>query len=71
MSDTRTATCHTEGCDNADLPIEVVCDYPDPDNPAAPLTTVSQVNCGVCGQQITDVAPPLDQPLDDAGVTPA
>lgn len=65
MSDTRTATCHTEGCANAEQPIEVVCDYPDPDNPDAPLTTVGAVQCGVCGQPITDIQPPLDQPLGD------
>jgi len=40
-----TATCHTEGCDNADYPVPVW------------LESATQVvYCGVCGQQITDVA---------------
>jgi hypothetical protein len=41
----RTATCHTEGCANADLAIPLqVPDEPDP-----------TVVCGVCGQPVTDL----------------
>lgn len=41
----RTVTCHTEGCDNAEHPIDM--EFPDDG-------TVMAV-CGVCGQTITDV----------------
>ena len=42
-----TATCHTDGCANADIPI--VLSVPDGTNPF--------VVCGVCGQQITNIQP--------------
>lgn len=39
-----TVTCHTEGCDNKDVDLELsVPDEPDP-----------AVICGVCSQPITD-----------------
>jgi hypothetical protein len=50
--ETFTATCHTDGCANADIPIELAYD---PDGP--PL---SSVVCGVCGQVITDTTLPPD-----------
>lgn len=40
-----TATCHTDGCDNADQPITL--NVPDVSDPA--------VLCGVCTQPITDI----------------
>lgn len=41
------ATCHTEDCQNADVPIQVqVVEGPDP-----------YVVCGPCGQRITDLTP--------------
>lgn len=43
-----TATCHTEGCGNADIPISMV--YDDDFGP------LSGVYCGPCGQEITDLA---------------
>lgn len=64
----RTATCHTEGCGNQGHPIEVVTDYEDPDT--GEVRTVGGVSCGVCGQPIEDVEPPLTEPLPDGGVTP-
>ena len=38
-----TATCHTEGCGNAGVPIAIPAAYGD------------QVVCGVCHAQITDI----------------
>lgn len=48
-------TCHTEECTNAGIstPLRVI--EGDPDFPH-PLTA----GCGVCGQPIDDVTPPLD-----------
>ncbi len=40
-------TCHTEGCDNADIPILV-------DMPVG-----GGAACGPCGQVITDISGPL------------
>ena len=57
----RTAVCHTEGCTNADQPINLETDYLDPDT--GETMTVGGVYCGVCQQQITDVTPPLDQAI--------
>jgi hypothetical protein len=39
-----TVTCRTPGCDNADVPLVLTVVQP------------PYVVCGVCGQQITDVA---------------
>ena len=45
-------TCHTEGCRNADIPIDLTLEYEDEEG----LTrTVDAVACGVCGQPITDL----------------
>lgn len=54
---TATATCHTEDCANADMPLEVTVSFPDMDT--GEETFVGSVGCGVCGQPITDVVPPL------------
>jgi hypothetical protein len=48
--ETFTATCHTDGCPNADIPIELAFD------PTGP--PLSSVVCGVCGQVITDTTLP-------------
>ena len=48
-----TATCHTEGCDNAGIALPNVATVVDIDGEPYP---VSVVICGVCGQEITDVA---------------
>jgi hypothetical protein len=47
-----TVTCHTEGCENVDLPIEVPpLTFHDPDTGEYVAATVV---CGVCGNPITD-----------------
>lgn len=43
----RVATCHTEDCDNAEIAITVKL-----------VDSNTTVQCGVCGQAITDVAEP-------------
>jgi hypothetical protein len=49
-----TATCHTEGCGNAEWALEIYV----PPEPVPP-----NVVCGVCNQPITDiVTPPSVQP---------
>ena len=45
----HTVTCHTEKCENEDIEITVV----DPG---------TVILCGPCGQQITDIVPPLPEP---------
>lgn len=45
-------TCHTEGCGNAEHPIDLDLTYQDEDGETQ---TVSAVSCGVCGQEITDI----------------
>lgn len=42
----RVATCHTDGCANAEVPIEVT---------VWPGFEDAPVSCGVCRQPITDV----------------
>jgi hypothetical protein len=51
-----TATCHAEGCSNAGQPLEVTTSFEDVDGNEA---FVSSVVCGACGNEITDVDPPL------------
>jgi hypothetical protein len=64
------ATCRTDGCANADIPIEVGdLSYVDDDTGE---TYTAGVACGVCGQPITDVSesPPPEvegTPRDDLG----
>jgi hypothetical protein len=63
MSDpvsTNTVTCHTDGCDNNGVPIEMTLSWTETDIDGQLVQhTVSGVVCGVCGQPITDIAPPL------------
>lgn len=45
-----TATCHTSGCTNEGIALEVIAVVTGPDgNPITP-----NIQCGVCGQPITD-----------------
>jgi hypothetical protein len=47
-----TVMCRTEGCENAGHAIEMTLDYTDDEgNPAR----VDSVQCGVCGNEITEV----------------
>jgi hypothetical protein len=46
------ATCHTDGCTNAEVPIEITTSWTDEFGEEHP---VHGVTCGVCGQSITDV----------------
>lgn len=45
-------TCRTEGCGNADRPIELAMAGVDADD--QPWTAL-YASCGACGQQITDI----------------
>lgn len=47
------ATCHTDGCPNAEITIDVETTYTDPDT--GETMTVEGVICGVCGNPITDL----------------
>ena len=53
------ATCHTSGCENADITLDVG-ELTSTDERGE--TTTSAVQCGVCGQIISDVT-------DDAPAT--
>lgn len=46
-------TCHTQGCGNADEPIDV----PRPTDPETGETVSGEwdIECGVCNQPITDI----------------
>jgi hypothetical protein len=48
-----TVTCRTEGCANADIPIDLTLTYVD--DGTGETRTVDSVACGVCGQPIEDV----------------
>jgi hypothetical protein len=48
-------TCHTEGCGNAEHPIELNLTWVDADGETQ---HVDGVACGVCGQPITDIVDP-------------
>jgi hypothetical protein len=52
----HTCTCHTLGCLNAEIPIELQLTYTDD---FGVEQVVDAVTCGVCGQPITDIVPPL------------
>jgi hypothetical protein len=54
-----TVTCHTEGCENEDIPLEMQLTWTDPDT--GDTYTVGSVSCGPCGQPITDIQPPLEE----------
>ena len=45
-------TCHTEGCGNAGIAIDLPLTYLDDET--GETVTVDSVACGVCGQPITD-----------------
>ncbi|HEY7487131.1 MAG TPA: hypothetical protein VH912_21930 [Streptosporangiaceae bacterium] len=49
-----TVTCHTEGCDNNGVPLQLDLTVYDPDT-GQPAGTTSTVICGPCGQPITDI----------------
>jgi hypothetical protein len=51
-----TVTCHTPGCENNGIPLEVVTEWTDTDGNEQ---TVDNVQCGACGREIRDVDPPL------------
>lgn len=48
-----TVICHTENCGNAGIPIDLVLTWEDDDGVTH---DVDSVQCGVCGQPITDVS---------------
>jgi len=50
-------TCHTEGCGNAGIPLDIGVSWEDEET--GETEYVSAVVCGVCSQPITDVVPPL------------
>jgi len=47
--------CKTPGCENASIPIALTVDESDPEIPHPYMAA-----CGVCGQEIADVSPPMD-----------
>jgi hypothetical protein len=47
-----TVTCHTDGCGNAGIGLEVDLFWTDSDGTVYPIDTVQ---CGVCGEPITDI----------------
>jgi hypothetical protein len=55
------ATCHTEGCPNAEITIDLASIVVDEDG--APIE-IAVVMCGVCLEPITDVV--ASAPYDDA-----
>lgn len=59
-------TCHTDGCGNADAPIEVDLTVTLDDGTEL---SVGSVTCGACGQPITDIQD--DSSPDDAASTAA
>jgi hypothetical protein len=48
----ETCTCHTDGCENNGIPIEMLLTYEDD---AGNTLRVDSVVCGACGQTITDI----------------
>jgi hypothetical protein len=57
----NTVTCHTEGCTNSGIPIEMQLSFDVVDEWGETSTvTVGSVQCGVCGQQITDISETSD-----------
>jgi hypothetical protein len=47
-----TVTCHTDGCENNGIPIEMDLTFTDDEDN---VHTVGSVSCGPCGQPITDI----------------
>ena len=52
-------TCHTEGCPNRDVPLQMQLTFVD--DVTGETYAVAAVVCGPCGQPITDITGP-DQP---------
>jgi hypothetical protein len=53
---TSTVTCHTDGCENNGIGIEMTLSFQVTDEWGETSTvTVGSVQCGVCGQPITDI----------------
>jgi len=48
-----TVTCHTDGCANAEIAIDLPTTYEDEET--GETRSVDAVICGVCGQPIEDV----------------
>jgi hypothetical protein len=48
-----TVTCHTEGCGNEGIGLDLDLDYVDPES--GETVAISTVVCGVCGKPITDL----------------
>lgn len=57
---TYAATCHTQGCVNADVDVDV--DYDDLDGELPPAPSI--VVCGGCSAPIDDVTP-IARPIGD------
>lgn len=57
MAETSTVTCHTGGCSNAGIPLDLYLSWVNEDT--GETEWVSAVTCGVCGQEIRDIRPPL------------
>jgi hypothetical protein len=56
----NTVTCHTDDCANSGIPIEMQLSFEVTDEWGETSTiTVGSVVCGVCGQPISDIDPPL------------
>jgi hypothetical protein len=53
----NTCTCHTEGCENDGVPVELALSF----EMDGMTMWVDVVYCGACGQEITDVVPPIGQ----------
>ena len=53
----ETVVCHTQGCGNAGIPLEMGLSWPNEET--GETEYVGAVYCGVCGKEIRDVRPPL------------
>ena len=56
----HTVTCRVEGCPKQDQPVELDLTYLDQDT--GEPRTVDAVMCGSCGQQISDIQAPAEEP---------
>lgn len=56
-TESYTVTCPTEGCANQGIPI-IISPWPDPET--GEMVPIEQVNCGVCGADITDTLTPIE-----------
>lgn len=57
-------TCHTEGCPNAEIPIELATSFVDEET--GETVRVGSVTCGACGQPITDIQEPQNEEEEPA-----